>query len=170
MIEHDDDDYEVDGFLAARILRSGCKLSDEQYKVLEKAYPTEVAQGFLALGIPYSAEELMFIDACIPKENKYKYDVKDGKVWRNDVLNGYMKHIRNYHYQYKPEAMTIDSDIDPNEEHIGPMAQDIEKVNPACIEETPEGVKTVDTGRLALMNAGAIAELAREIVAMKAGA
>ena len=43
------------------------------------------------------------------------------------------------------------------------MAQDIEKVNPACIKETPEGVKTVDTARLAMMNAGAIGDLARQL-------
>ena len=66
-------------------------------------------------------------------------------------------------YTYKPEATDIDPEIDPNEEHIGPMAQDIEKVNPACIKETPEGVKTVDTGRLAMMNAGAIGDIARQL-------
>ena len=43
------------------------------------------------------------------------------------------------------------------------MAQDIEMVNPACIKETPEGVKTVDTARLAMMNAGAIGDLARQM-------
>ena len=43
------------------------------------------------------------------------------------------------------------------------MAQDIEQVNPACVKETPEGVKTVDTARLAMMNAGAIGDLAREL-------
>jgi hypothetical protein len=42
------------------------------------------------------------------------------------------------------------------------MAQEIEKVLPAAIIETDEGVKTVDTGRLALGNAGAIGDLARQ--------
>lgn len=92
---------------------------------------------------------------------------RDGNCWRDDILNKYAEHIQNFVYNYKPEAQSIDPTIDPDEKHIGPMAQDIEKVNPACIKETPEGVKTVDTGRLALMNAGAIAELAREVKEMK---
>lgn len=87
----------------------------------------------------------------------------DDEGYDNSVLDGYANHIKNYVYTYKPEATQIDQSIDPNEEHIGPMAQDIEQVNPACIKETPEGVKTVDTGRLSMMNAGAIADLAREV-------
>ena len=87
----------------------------------------------------------------------------DDEGYDNSVLDGYANFIKNYVYTYKPEATQIDQSIDPNEEHIGPMAQDIEQVNPACIKETPEGVKTVDTGRLAMMNAGAIADLAREV-------
>lgn len=83
------------------------------------------------------------------------------------VLNDYAKYIKNYLYTYKDEARRIDPSIDPNQEHIGPMAQDIEKVNPACINETQDGTKTVDTGRLALMNAGAIADLARELKELK---
>ena len=66
-------------------------------------------------------------------------------------------------YTYKPEATEIDPNIDPDEEHIGPMAQDIELVNPACVKETSDGTKTVDTARLAMMNAGAIGDLARQL-------
>ena len=43
------------------------------------------------------------------------------------------------------------------------MAQDIEKVNPACIKELEDGTKVVDTSRLALMNAGVIADLSRRM-------
>ena len=68
---------------------------------------------------------------------------------------------------YKPEATEIDPSIDPEEQHIGIIAQDIEKINPACIKETEEGVKTVDTGRLTLMNAGAIGDLARRLKALE---
>ncbi|MBD5398462.1 tail fiber domain-containing protein [bacterium] len=103
--------------------------------------------------------------------NGREYNFFDDDDWSDDedgsVLDGYGKFIRNYLYTYKPEATEIDSRIDPNEEHIGPMAQDIEKVNPACIKETPEGVKTVDTQRLSMMNAGAIGDLVRELDDLK---
>lgn len=96
-----------------------------------------------------------------------EYDFFNDDDWGDDedgsVLKGYAEHIRNYLYTYKPEATEIDSSIDVNEEHIGPMAQDIEQVNPACVKETPEGVKTVDAARLAMMNAGAIGDIARQL-------
>lgn len=99
--------------------------------------------------------------------NGREYDIMDEDSWGDNpdpsVLSAYADHIKNYVYNYKPEAQEIDKSIDPNEEHIGPMAQDIEQVNPACVKETPEGVKTVDTARLAMMNAGAIGDLAREL-------
>ena len=92
---------------------------------------------------------------------EYDYDSDDG--WTEDILKGYADHIKNYIYNYKPEAQSIDSRIDPNEEHIGPMAQDIEQVNPACVKENEDGIKMVDASRLAMMNAGAIGDLARKL-------
>ena len=101
------------------------------------------------------------------KHNNREYDPFNEADWEDDtdssVLNAYADHIRNYVYTYKPEAVEIDSRIDPEQEHIGPMAQDIEQVNPACVKETADGVKTVDSARLAMMNAGAIGELARQL-------
>lgn len=96
-----------------------------------------------------------------------KRDFFNDGDWEDDedgsVLRGYADHVMNYLYTYKPEARKIDPSIDCSEEHIGPMAQDLEKVNPAVVKETAEGVKTVDTSRLALMNAGAIGDLARRL-------
>ena len=103
--------------------------------------------------------------------NDRDYDPNDYDSWGDEdgsILGAYADNIKNYVYNYKPEATQIDPNIDPNQEHIGPMAQDIEKVNPACIKETPEGIKTVDTGRLAMMNAGAIGDLSREVQDIKA--
>ena len=101
------------------------------------------------------------------RHNNREYDPFNEADWEDDtdssVLNAYADHIRNYVYTYKPEAVEVDSRIDPEQEHIGPMAQDIEQVNPACVKETAEGVKTVDSARLAMMNAGAIGELARQL-------
>ena len=103
--------------------------------------------------------------------NDRDYDPNDYDSWDDEdgsILGAYADNIKNYVYNYKPEATKVDPNIDPNQEHIGPMAQDIEQVNPACVKETPEGVKTVDTSRLAMMNAGAIGDLAREIQDLKA--
>ena len=82
----------------------------------------------------------------------------------DSIINSYATNLHNYLYRYKPEAVGVDSRIDPDEDQIGVMAQDLEKVNPACVKETAEGVKTVDTGKLALMNAGAIADIARRLL------
>jgi len=142
------------------------ELSDEDYKMMEGADPHEVARGFLALGGPWSGSELQFLHE-LAKESSgedYAFDIKDAGIWAPDTLEGYAKYIKNSVYSYKPEATEIDSSIDPSEKHIGPMAQEIEKVNPAAIIETPEGVKTVDTGRLALMNAGVVGDLARQSI------
>ena len=105
------------------------------------------------------------------RHNDRDYDPNDYDSWGDEdgsILGAYADNIKNYVYNYKPEATQVDPNIDPNQEHIGPMAQDIEQVNPACVKETPEGVKTVDTSRLAMMNAGAIGDLAREIQDLKA--
>ena len=114
-------------------------------------------------------ENFRFLLARIGKfnHNGRDYDAFNADDWTDDtdqsVLQAYADNIRNYLYTYKPEAKIADASIDTEEEHIGPMAQDIEKVNPACVKETPEGIKTVDTARLAMMNAGAIGDLARQM-------
>jgi hypothetical protein len=100
-------------------------------------------------------------------EREKLIEAKAQQQFQDSVADAYGDNAKNYAYTYKPEATQIDPEIDPNEEHIGIMAQDIEKINPACIKETPEGVKTVDTGRLALMNAGAIGDLARRLKALE---
>lgn len=102
--------------------------------------------------------------------NDRDYDPNDYDSWGDEdgsLLGAYANNIKNYVYNYKPEATQVDPNIDPNQEHIGPMAQDIEQVNPACVKETSKGVKTVDTSRLAMMNAGVIGDLAREIQDIK---
>lgn len=140
-------------------------VSDERIKLIKE---------ILDMGLGMSDEDFNWL---VKKQggkfnfNGKEYDWYKKEDWANDnddsVLKGYADHIKNYLYTYKPEAQKIDKSIDPEQEHIGPMAQDIEKVNPACIVETPEGVKTVDTGRLAMMNAGAIGDLARQLRELK---
>lgn len=87
--------------------------------------------------------------------------------WTDDMVQEYADNLRNFLYQYKESATSIDPRIDHEEYHRGPMAQDIEKVAPDCVKETPEGVKTVDGNRLALVNAGVIGDLARRLIALE---
>ena len=154
------------GKMVARMLRdTNFELSDEDYKCFSEADPDEVAKGFLQMGGPWSGNELQFLHGVAKANNNdqdYAFDVKDAGIWSPDTLNGYARFIKNSVYTYKPEATEIDASIDPNEEHIGPMAQEIEKVNPACIQELPDGTKTVDTGRLSLMTSGSVGDLARQ--------
>lgn len=95
------------------------------------------------------------------------YDTEDIANWSEDMLNNYALYLYNYIYSYKPEATNVDPSIDPNEMHVGPMAQDIEKVAPDCVKETESGVKVVDGDRLALVNAGTLGELARRMIRLE---
>jgi hypothetical protein len=137
-------------------------LSDRDIKdIQDHVDPKEIARAFLEMGGPHSSFEWDYIHRNC--DEPFEHDWKHSHNWRDDVIDKYAAHIKNYYYNYKPEAQAIDPDIDPSEQQLGPMAQDIEQVNPAAVKETPEGVKEVDTGKLALMNAGAIADLARRI-------
>lgn len=107
-----------------------------------------------------SDDKAFILDMAGPLDDEHNWQ-DDSTDWDDSVLDAYAKHIENFMYKYKPSAEDIDPKIDSNKEEIGPMAQDIEKVNPACVEELPDGTKAVDTNKLALMNAGAIADLAR---------
>lgn len=125
----------------------------------------EIARALVRLGPPYDVNELkLIIENC---DAEFEHDINDMDNWSDDIVDKYAKHIKNYYYNYKPEATAIDPSIDPNEQQIGPMAQDIEKVNPAAVIENDDGVKMVDANRLALMNAGTIAELARDVENIK---
>jgi hypothetical protein len=138
-------------------------LSDEHVKRIHEASdPKDIAAAIIEHGPPYSKHEIIELVKASGLD-----DMPDDK---DDTLAKYAEHIRNYKYTYTDEAKTVDPNIDTSIEHNGPMAQDIEKVNPAAVKEDPKtGYKTVDTGRLALMNAGAIADLAREVSELKHG-
>lgn len=95
------------------------------------------------------------------------FNLDDSENWDDGMIGKYADHLKNYLYTYKNEATQVDPSIDPNEEHVGPMAQDIEKVAPDCVKETQEGVKVVDGDRLALVNAGVIGDLSREVLELR---
>jgi hypothetical protein len=125
------------------LIKSKVRLQPKDVKILLKAFPHFGKEG----------------------EEKYSRHVCS---WNDATLNGYAEHIKNYPYKYKEEAKKLDPSIDCDQDHIGPMAQDIEKVVPAAVvTDKKTGYKAVDTGRLALATAGVVAELARELAAMR---
>jgi hypothetical protein len=152
-------------YYAHKFRNDPCSLSDEDFKIMRNLDKRMFGRALLSQPGKLSVEELRILHDNMDEPFEHNWDY--AHEWRDDVLDKYADHIRNYYYNYKPEAQDIDPDIDPDEKHIGPMAQDIEQVNPAAVKETPQGIKTVDTERLALMNAGVIADLAREVKGLK---
>jgi hypothetical protein len=152
-------------YYAHKFRNDPCSLSDEDFKIMRGLDKRMFGRALLSQPGKLSPQVVKILHESMDEPFGYDWDHAD--EWRDDVLDKYADHIRNYYYNYKPEAQAVDPSIDPDEEHIGPMAQDIEQVNPAAVHETSGGVKTVDTERLALMNAGVIADLAREVKGLK---
>jgi len=99
------------------------------------------------------------------QETEQDQDVSQGGSL--DMIDEVAGKIRNYLYHYKPETAP-DIGEDPSVQHIGPMAQDLLKVPgyAAAVKEGPNGLE-VDTGRLALVNAGVIADLSRRVIMLE---
>jgi hypothetical protein len=147
-------------------------ISDEDVKTIHDNNDLEeLAQAIIDNGPPFTPQEMsILVEVAGDMDDDHDFK-RDGHMWRDDILEKYAKYIQNYKYTYNDEALKVDPTIDTEQEQVGPMAQDIEQVNPAAVQEDPKsGYKTVDTGRLALMNAGAIAELARQMKEMQNGA
>jgi len=152
--------------IAAMLLRKyGNIMSDEERNQLYESVGdlNQLAQATYNLGAPFNAREAELLSRVAGNMDEDTNFEKDGDLWRDDILDQYAKYVHNYEYTYNNEAKKIDPNTDTKKHHIGPMAQDLEKVNPATVNQDKSGYKTVDTGRLALMNAGAIAELARKV-------
>jgi hypothetical protein len=81
-----------------------------------------------------------------------------------DMIADVAEKINNYLYHYKPGTGE-----DPNVEYSGPMAQDLLKVDGyrATVQEGPDGLLRVDTERLALVNAGMIADLSKRLLLLE---
>ena len=125
----------------------------------------KLLQGILSKGEGIDADDYNTLSAIYRYENRNNDLSKfDGNDWSDDMVQEYANNLKNFLYTYKPEARNIDPSIDPQEPHRGPMAQDIEKVAPDCVKETPDGTKVVDGDRLALVNAGVLGEMARRLI------
>ena len=141
---------------------------EQKHKDFEEGYRKSRLNALAGKGGRLDADDIQELSRLAGKDESgfSPFDGDDEGV-TDEMLEGYAKHLRNYLYTYKDEAQGIDPSIDPEEEHAGPMAQDIEKVAPDCVKETPEGVKTVDGNRLALVNAGVIGELSRRVLELE---
>lgn len=88
----------------------------------------------------------------------------------DDILNAF-RNIRSVEFNYTPEAIEeAKTEILPgvdNDEHIGVIAQDVEKAFPETVEDNGSGHKLVDTKELTMANTAAIAELARQLKELK---
>ena len=129
-------------------------LSDMNQKILRK-YANKKE--------PLTQDEIEMLMFIMGKGDGNLDPLESGE-WTDDMVQEYADNLQNFLYTYKDSATEIDSSIDPEEYHRGPMAQDIEKVAPDCVKETSEGVKVVDGNRLALVNAGVIGDLARRLI------
>ena len=72
--------------------------------------------------------------------------------------------VNNYTYHYKPGVGE-----DPSIEYSGVMAQELLQVDGyrSCVFEDHDGLLKVDTGRLALVNAGMIADLSKRLLMLE---
>ena len=164
--EHDRNWYE--DYIKKNYLQSDSRLKDlrgmlaRHRKTVSDARMKIIRHDFDTFGKPDPEDFKWLMSELAQRDNASDYGANyDGDD--SSVLKGYADNIRNYVYNYKPEAQEINPDNDPSVTHIGPMAQDIEKVNPACISKDKNGFESVDTARVAMMNAGAIGDIARTL-------
>jgi len=81
-----------------------------------------------------------------------------------DLLAEVAESINNYTYHYKPGVGE-----NPSVEYSGPMAQELLQVDGyrSCVFEDENGLLKVDTARLALVNAGMIADLSKRLLMLE---
>lgn len=163
-------DSDYNDLVGASLLYTfGNVISDEDCKTIHSCCDLKnVAKHIIEKGPPFNAREAEVLAIVAgDMDADHSFD-EDGDNWTDDVLGKYADFVHNFVYTYNDEAKKMDPSIDTKQVHIGPMAQDLEKVNPSTVVKDPKtGYLKVDTGRLALMNAGAIADLAREVQELK---
>ena len=98
--------------------------------------------------------------AAAMSDGRIKEPIPENK----DLLAEVAENINNYTYHYKPGVGE-----DPSVEYSGPMAQELLQVDGyrSAVFEDGEGLLRVDTGRLAMVNAGMIADLSKRLLFME---
>jgi hypothetical protein len=140
-------------------------LSDEQCKDIHDSVDLpELAQNIIEQGPPFTRRQIEVLTKVAGEMDDQHSFERDGHMWRDDILDKYADHIQNYKYNYKEEARQIDPSINPEEEHIGPMAQDIQKADPNLVTADPAtGYLEVKIPESVMEHTGLIAELARRV-------
>jgi hypothetical protein len=123
----------------------------------------KVAQYTYQLGAPFNQREVELLSRVVGNMNLDNNFERDGDLWSDDILNKYAEFVHNYQYQYNDNAHDVDPDIDTEEVHVGPMAQELEKVDPSLVNvDAKSGYKTVNTDKLEVLNDQALEELKRK--------
>jgi hypothetical protein len=91
-------------------------------------------------------------------------DIDETSGEQPDLVAQVAEKINNYLYHYKPGAGE-----DTSKEYSGPMAQELLKVDGyrSAVVEDENGVLNVDTSRLALVNAGMIADISKRLILLE---
>jgi len=90
--------------------------------------------------------------AMAMSDKNQKTDIKSGK----DMLDLVLGKVKGYSFNYKPDNMAGE---DPNTQHIGVMAQDLEQTPlKSAVIDTPEG-KMVDTKQMTMANTAMLSEM-----------
>ena len=86
-------------------------------------------------------------------------------IEETDHISKLAEDIGAYLYEYKPEAQEAYPNETNDKMNVGPMAQELEKnpVTAASVETDENGIKHVNTDRLALSEMAIIADLARRL-------
>jgi hypothetical protein len=96
-------------------------------------------------------------------DEKTKTDVEPSELRQKfDELGGAAaahRRVGSHVYKYKPEFHG-ENGAGPGEKS-GPMADELEHI-PGVVEKGPDGIKRVDTGRLALSGASAVGQVVRK--------
>jgi len=101
------------------------------------------------------------LDALMSDE-RIKEPIKEPST--DDMIAEVAEMINNYTYHYKPGVGE-----DPSVEYSGVMAQELLQVDGyrSCVFEDADGILKVDTGRLALVNAGVISDLSKRLLLLE---
>lgn len=86
-------------------------------------------------------------------------------IEETDHISKLAEDIGAYLYEYKPEAQEAYPNETNDEMNVGPVAQELEKnpVTASSVETDDNGIKHVNTDRLALSEMAIIADLARRL-------
>ena len=158
--------------MAAMILRKyGKDISNEERdQIYELSGDVKrLASYVYELGAPFNPREAELLSRVAGNMDENTNFEKDGDLWNDSTLDRYAKYVHNYKYQYNEEALKVNPNENLQTVHEGPTAQEVQKVNTDLVAKDPKsGYLTIkDPDRIALMNMGVIADLAREVKELK---